>query len=186
MIDFALCNLHQSATEAISGDLKTTKLNPSEIINIWISLINNKNSIQVLSDFNVELDSQQGVLAEEIIDAEKYFEGATKTICINAYERSNKARKDCTNAHGYACVVCKFDFELEYGEIGKKFIHVHHLKQLADIGEEYEINPREDLRPVCPNCHAMLHKRRPAYSIEDLREIIDAANKHRRHNTPQR
>ncbi len=60
-------------------------------------------------------------------------------------------------------------FEEEYGNIGKCFIHVHHLTQLADIRQGYEVNPIKDLRPVCPNCHAMLHKKNPPYTIEQLK-----------------
>ena len=60
-----------------------------------------------------------------------------------------------------------------YGDMGDGFIHVHHLKDLATIGEEYEVDPIEDLRPVCPNCHAMLHRTVPAMSIEDLRAIFE-------------
>lgn len=52
---------------------------------------------------------------------------------------------------------------------------VHHLQEISSIGEEYEVNPIEDLRPVCPNCHAMLHKRDPAYSIADLKVVILSA-----------
>lgn len=35
-----------------------------------------------------------------------------------------------------------------------------------------QIDPISDLRPVCPNCHAMLHKKNPPYTIDELREII--------------
>ena len=59
-----------------------------------------------------------------------------------------------------------------YGEVGKEFIHVHHLKEIASIGENYQINPLTDLRPVCPNCHAMLHRKNPAYTIEELQNLI--------------
>ena len=65
-----------------------------------------------------------------------------------------------------------FDFEKVYGEVGKEFIHVHHLKEIASIGENYQINPLTDLRPVCPNCHAMLHRKNPAYTIEELQNLI--------------
>ncbi|PFQ93177.1 hypothetical protein COK28_07075 [Bacillus cereus] len=51
-------------------------------------------------------------------------------------------------------------------------MNIYHLKELSQIGEEYEINPIEDLRPVCPNCHSMLHKRKPAYSIEELKNLL--------------
>jgi len=177
MVDFSLCRSHQSKTETISGPLETTEMQPFEILNIWESLIKEEVPFRVTSDLESESDSLEDALPEEVVEPDKYFEGATKTINVNVYERSKQARIDCINAHGCACVVCGFDFEIEYGEIGNNFIHVHHLKQLADIGGKYELNPVEDLRPVCPNCHAMLHKRRSAYSIEELREIRDAVKK---------
>ena len=35
-----------------------------------------------------------------------------------------------------------------------------------------EVDPVKDLRPVCPNCHAMLHKQTPALNIEKLKEEL--------------
>jgi 5-methylcytosine-specific restriction protein A len=68
--------------------------------------------------------------------------------------------------------VCGFDFEKSYGEIGKGFIHVHHKVDIATIGKSYQVDPINDLIPVCPNCHAMLHTEKPAMDIETLRQII--------------
>jgi len=59
-----------------------------------------------------------------------------------------------------------------YGEMGKDFIHVHHLIELSSISKEYSVNPITDLVPVCPNCHAMLHKVKPAHTIENLKMIL--------------
>jgi len=110
-------------------------------------------------------------LADEISDT-CLFEGAKKQIVVNAYERNAKARKKCIEKYGYNCFICGFNFQKNYGEIGKEFIHVHHLKPLSEIQKEYEVNPIEDLRPVCPNCHAMLHRKEPAYSIEEIQNIL--------------
>jgi 5-methylcytosine-specific restriction protein A len=96
-------------------------------------------------------------------------EGKTIRITITTYDRSPLARQQCIDHYGTSCVICGFNFEVKYGQIGKGFIHVHHIKQVADVGEEHEINPIKDLRPVCANCHAVLHKRRPAYGIEDIK-----------------
>ena len=103
--------------------------------------------------------------------AQPMIEGARSRVEVNRYERNPKARRMCLDHYGYSCSVCGIDFEAEYGEIGAGFIHVHHLMELSSIGTEYEVNPVEDMRPVCPNCHAMLHKRVPAYGIQELREI---------------
>ncbi|HYG14887.1 MAG TPA: HNH endonuclease [Bacteroidia bacterium] len=103
---------------------------------------------------------------------EDLIEGAKKTVSVNAYERNPEARKKCIAHWKAICTVCDFDFEKIYGEIGKGFIHVHHLKPISKIGQEYTINPVEDLRPVCPNCHSMLHKENPPLPIEKLKNII--------------
>jgi predicted restriction endonuclease len=112
------------------------------------------------------------IYPDEIEDNDLY-EGTKKQITVNAYERSSQARQECINEYGYKCVICNFDFEKIYGEIGHNFIHVHHVKPLSEIDEKYKINPIEDLRPVCPNCHAMLHKRKPAYSIEEIKDKME-------------
>lgn len=113
-------------------------------------------------------------LFPEIIEIknEKYSEGSVKQITVNKYERDLKARKKCLEAKGYSCSVCKIDFEKVYGIIGKSFIHVHHLKELCSIGKKYKVNPITDLVPVCPNCHAMLHQRKPCYTIDELKSIL--------------
>ncbi len=96
--------------------------------------------------------------AESITDLNNQLsEGAKTSVVVNRYERSQEARKACLNAHGYSCAVCGMNFEDVYGPIGKDFIHVHHVIPISEIGQEYEIDPLNDLVPVCPNCHAMLH-----------------------------
>lgn len=107
---------------------------------------------------------------DEVPDAETYFEGALRRVTVNAYERDPKARKACLHRFGHNCAVCGLNFETEYGPLGKDFIHVHHKRPLAMRRKEYELNPTKDLVPVCPNCHAMLHKRNPPLTVEQLIE----------------
>ncbi len=117
-------------------------------------------------------DTKPTNIAEEVSNPTKYHEGATIKISINAYERNTKARKACIDHYGYKCYVCQFDFELFYGEIGEKFIHVHHEIPLADIKEEYEIDPINHLKPLCPNCHAIIHRTHLPIGINKMLEII--------------
>jgi 5-methylcytosine-specific restriction protein A len=56
--------------------------------------------------------------------------------------------------------------------MGKGYIHVHHLTPLSTINGEYEVNPISDLIPVCPNCHAMIHKSNPPLTIEQARTLV--------------
>ncbi|OMD27033.1 restriction endonuclease [Paenibacillus odorifer] len=100
-------------------------------------------------------------------------EGAVTRIEVNKYERNLINRQTCLLLHGSNCKICGFNFEKVFGNIGKGFIHVHHLTPVSSIGPDYSINPANDLVPVCPNCHAMLHKRNPPFTIEQLRELIN-------------
>lgn len=105
--------------------------------------------------------------------AERLTEGERVSVYVNRYERNNKARAHCLKTYPPICCVCGFDFEKIFGDIGRGFIHVHHLIPISQLGEKYEIDPREHLRPVCPNCHEMLHRKcEPPRSIEELKGIL--------------
>ena len=99
----------------------------------------------------------------------KFTEGNQNQVLTTRYERNPHARKTCLKYYGYSCQVCGINFEERYGEIGKDFIHVHHQIMLSDADGEREIDPVKDLIPVCPNCHAMLHQKKPPYRIEELK-----------------
>jgi 5-methylcytosine-specific restriction enzyme A len=112
---------------------------------------------------------------EEIVATEAIFEGAIRTVSVNVYERNPEARKKCISFYGWKCMACGFDFEKTYGELGKAFIHVHHIKPLSEIQAEYVIDPINDLRPLCANCHAMVHRVKPALSISQLKDALVGA-----------
>ena len=100
-----------------------------------------------------------------------HTEGSSKEVVLTRYERNEDARDACLKLFGYDCSVCGINFEKTYGDIGKGFIHVHHLVPMSSIGKEYKIDHKTDLRPVCPNCHSMLHKKNPPLSIDELKKI---------------
>lgn len=102
---------------------------------------------------------------------EPLFEGRFRAVSLGSYERNPFARARCIAEHGCRCVVCEIDFEREYGEWGRGFIHVHHVKPLSENRGEREVDPVTDLRPLCPNCHAMVHRdRKKPCSLEDLKK----------------
>ncbi|MRJ47087.1 HNH endonuclease [Fundicoccus ignavus] len=105
-------------------------------------------------------------------DVGRLKEGSVMSVTINSYERNSKARKKCIEHYGISCQVCGMNFEEVYGQLGEGYIHVHHIVPLYKIGEEYEVDPINDLIPVCPNCHAMLHTKingKPV-TISELKE----------------
>jgi len=117
---------------------------------------------------------EPNLFPDEIQHKATYNEGAAVQVTVNRYERDRKARLAALDWHGYQCKVCGLDMTKVYGEIAKGFIHVHHLIPLSEIKENYRVNPKTDLIPVCPNCHAMLHRRDPPLSPEALNRHMKA------------
>ena len=131
-------------------------------------------SKELLDYINSCFNGEKVIYPCEILSNDSIFEGAKKTVIVNKYERNLIARKQCIEANGCECKVCGINFEEKYGEIGRGFIHVHHIVPISTIGETYEIDPINDLVPVCPNCHSMLHRgcNNKILTIDELKLLI--------------
>ncbi len=127
----------------------------------------------VLALEEVGLTGEEQFPEEIPIEGQNFLpEGIKRIITVNTYERNSKARQKCIEYWKAICSVCHFNFEKKYGELGKGFIHVHHLIPISEIGQTYQVDPINDLRPVCPNCHSMLHRKNPPLTIDELKERI--------------
>lgn len=112
------------------------------------------------------------VSPDEVPSIVPLVEGAACRITVNAYERNPEARRQCIEVHGTRCCVCGFSFGTLYGAEAEGYIHVHHVRPLSEIGGEYVVDPVEDMRPVCPNCHAVLHLGGHCRTIEEVRHLL--------------
>ena len=130
-----------------------------------------KKAVGKLSD-----TSKKVIMYEEII-----VEGSTKTKSVKVKERSSKLREAAIEHYSVSgkirCAVCDFCFEDFYGEIGKGFIEIHHEKpiyQYDDEGLETLISEAlKSLKPVCPNCHRMIHRdSKEPISVAELKTLI--------------
>jgi predicted HNH restriction endonuclease len=131
--------------------------------------------IYVHKDIVGDIDASDEIEGEE---TQKVFdEGFKKQIVIEVGKRDQKLIKQAKKEHGIRCSVCKMTFEEVYGEHGKGFIEMHHLYPVK--GGERK-NTVDDLRPVCANCHRMLHRGSELMSIEDLIRIVNEQKKKRR------
>lgn len=115
------------------------------------------------------------LLPDEAAGSTMLTEGGRKSVLVNAVERNARARAECLRLHGLRCKVCDLDFFQAYGEVGQGFIHVHHLMPIAAATDLRTVDPMQDLVPVCPNCHAMLHRRSPPFEIEELRHMMQSS-----------
>lgn len=108
------------------------------------------------------------------VSGDTYPEGALRHVSVNAYERNPEARARCLAHYGSKCVVCGLDFGETYGPLAEGYIHVHHLRPLHEISAQYEVDPVADLRPVCPNCHSVIHLSGQTRTIDEVKALVEA------------
>jgi hypothetical protein len=104
-------------------------------------------------------------------DLSKIEEGSPIEVHLTRYERSKINRRICLKHHGYSCSVCGINLKKIYGERANCFIHVHHLDMLA-TSEAKIVDPINDLIPVCPNCHCIIHRTKVPATPDEIRELI--------------
>ena len=110
-------------------------------------------------------------VAEEVYQLKELDKIPFQEIKINAWERDTIRREMCIKKYGMSCYVCNFNFEEKYGVLGKDYIHIHHLKPIADLDEDYMVEV-DDFRPVCSNCHSMIHRNIPPFRIDEVKLAI--------------
>lgn len=155
-------------------NIKVCSTNPQELLN-WIKR-NRKNAIEHAVNCkdcepNIHLDSINSAFPSEN-HIPTHTEGAKKRVTVNSYERDSKARQKCLDHFGYNCAVCEMNFKDRYKGIEGNPIHVHHLNPISESNGERKVDPLEDLIPVCPNCHAVIHSNPELYSIEEAKEML--------------
>jgi 5-methylcytosine-specific restriction protein A len=134
-------------------------------VELWTSKV----AAAVLALLPVEADDDG---TEASIEVSGLPEGARTRIAVNRYERDRRNRAAALAIHGYSCKACKLDMEGRYGSTAAGLIEVHHVTPVSQLGQDYIIDPRTDLMPLCPNCHSVAHRRNPPYSVDDIREML--------------
>lgn len=155
---------------------------------------NSKLSLHSLRELGVTSNIQGGIkvpdnILQFLLDcfdivfddlSQTFLEGSAYNHSVTSYERNQQAREACISHFGCTCQICGTNFESVYGEIGKGFIHVHHVDFISSFnGVEHKINPCDELIPVCPNCHAMLHRKLNGkyLSPTELKSYVDVNKK---------
>lgn len=126
---------------------------------LWLALL----------DYQVDFEGVEGPEPEKVVS-----EGTPSRCLAIRYERSATARYACIRQHGSTCAVCGFDFGAVYGPIMDGFILVHHLEMIATDRKARDTNPARDMRPVCANCHYVMHRRDPPFTVEETRRMLRA------------
>lgn len=106
-------------------------------------------------------------------DLESMLEGSQTKRFVTSYERNPVYRQQALAIHGLRCAACDLDMEERYGPYAKGLIHVHHTQPVSEFEAPRRIDPATDLVPVCPNCHAVIHRKKDrTLTIPDLRKML--------------
>lgn len=154
-----------------------------ENINFINYLFKNNFAYSDVSDaFSKAWDSSQNAHEISFIDETiAVYEGQVQQATTLTYQRSSWFRKKALEHHtiggSIQCQVCSFDFFKGYGEIGKGFIEIHHIKPIyaytdADLKQNIT-QALVNVAPVCANCHRIIHRNKQVpLSIPDLKSLI--------------
>jgi 5-methylcytosine-specific restriction enzyme A len=164
---------HQSIQSMVSSDTNTyvfwRENNQRPFVFAGVAVVE---KVEDSTPVKIIWSFETGIFPDEVTSTGVLREGAVSQVSVNAYERNPAARRRCIEHYGTSCFICGFNFGKVFGELGKGFIHVHHLRPLSEIGEDYEVDPVQDMRPVCPNCHAIIHRRSTPLSIKEMESLL--------------
>ena len=128
----------------------------------------------------------QGVAAPEVSRSagqqQEYVEGARRRRETHFFARNPALAREAKRQYGYKCTVCGFDFEETYGELGRGFIECHHLNPLSErrgTEADNQLTTLDQVVVLCSNCHRMVHRKRPALSVEALKQWLAGTTRHR-------
>lgn len=117
-------------------------------------------------------DSPTAIAAE----ATEFEEGVRYQAERSFFRRNPHLAEEAKRQYGCKCQACGFDFVSAYGELGTNFAEVHHLNPLSerppDEWTQGIISNVGDVVVLCANCHRMIHRRKPALSIDELKAIL--------------
>lgn len=99
-------------------------------------------------------------------------EGRAYETRSKRYERSPANRAACVSLKGSRCLACGLDLGEVYGPLGDGYIEVHHAIPVAQMPDDYVVDISADLFPLCPNCHAMVHREDPPIPVHTLAERL--------------
>lgn len=114
---------------------------------------------------------------------DKVMEGKAEVKVTVVKERSQKLRAAAIAYYTVdgiiTCSACGFDFKKVYGELGDGYIQMHHenpVYQYSDDGfEAYISEAVKNMKPLCANCHCMVHRNKSKLiSISELKDILES------------
>ncbi|MBH42941.1 MAG: hypothetical protein CL787_05425 [Chloroflexi bacterium] len=107
---------------------------------------------------------------------QEYAEGVRIQREVHFFSRNPQLAKRAKAHYGYTCQGCGFNFRDGYGNLGEGYAECHHLTPLSERPEsewnQTILNAITDVTVLCANCHRMIHRKRPALTLEQLIDTV--------------
>jgi predicted HNH restriction endonuclease len=144
-------------------------------------LLENINNFTFILDNNFDEAQRKDIIDKDYANL-VIEEGFTKFSRTKTKTRSRKlvelAKEHYSQDGRIFCSACNFNFESFYGEAGKGYIEIHHLKPIFALEDNFEQSIGEAIggvAPVCANCHRIIHRKNDQLlSISSLQELINS------------
>ncbi len=124
-------------------------------------------------EYSASVENAPTAIARETTEFE---EGVRYQAERSFFHRNPHLAEEAKRQNGCKCQACGFDFVSAYGDPGENFAEVHHLNPLSERpSEEWTqeiLSSVADVAVLCANCHRMIHRRKPALSIDQLKAIL--------------
>ena len=117
------------------------------------------------------------VLTDETMISEGRIEMVKKYAKKRSKALRDAAVKYYTRNGHIECCACSLEFSSHYGAIGKNYIEIHHLNPICEYDGEVRLDLDEairELRPLCANCHRVVHLHNPILSIQAVQDALQA------------
>lgn len=168
-----------------ANDLKALALDSWSARNTTLKLVVDKGesqdiefrAIESATTFVLLLGGYQADSKDGSNSDERDVEGDKRIAATSRYERSWANRMRCLAYHGSCCAICGFDFGKAYGIEYEGMIEVHHIKPLHSLDGPVHVDPIKDMVPLCPNCHAAVHRTDPPIDPCELKAIYMKRNR---------
>ncbi|MFQ6612321.1 MAG: HNH endonuclease [Fidelibacterota bacterium] len=85
--------------------------------------------------------------------------------------RNRRIVREAQARYSAVCEACGDNLMKKYGLLGKGYVQFHHRKPLGD-NPNPQLSSWKDLAPLCPNCHAMIHRTNPTMPVEQFKKEI--------------
>ena len=159
-----------AALQVIRQDRRTLDFEPGDERAVFYTMRGERDLIDRVRILKQEAEEMRSIPAQDPLTSVAVTEGGRRQYLTTRYERVPSNRQAAIRIHGTTCQVCGFNFFAHYGELGRDYIEVHHIRPLSSLDEEVSVDPAADLVCLCANCHRMMHRTRAdVMTVEELR-----------------